>query len=210
MLISVCACGRVSFDARQDANGDAFVAASGLTIEAKANLWGAGHAVPPEPGGAGAGTLPPMVTLPPGRGRMLRIIDVTGMIDFGPGATDADGIDGTTLNTAIGFGGLVDVSCMQWNALMAVFLGDGEPADPAPTSLVVDATAETIANIDLHQFFFVGDGLTGSGTGVRQAFAIPDAATRMYLGFGDAASDGELPGAYGDNVGSLTTTILVE
>jgi hypothetical protein len=208
MLTAVCACGRVSFDELHDAKGDAFIAASGLAIAANTNLWGAGHAVPPEPGGAGAGVLPPMITLPPGRGRVLRVTDVGGTIDFGPGPTDADGIDETTLNAAIPYGGLVDVSCLQWNALLAVFLGAGEPADPAPPSLTVDATAETIADIGLHQFFFVGDGLTGSGA--RQAFAIPDDATRMYLGFGDAAGNGQPPGAYGDNVGSITATLLIE
>jgi hypothetical protein len=44
------------------------VAASGLVIPADTNLWGAGHAVPPEPGGAGAGVLPPPIE--PGNGQL--------------------------------------------------------------------------------------------------------------------------------------------
>jgi len=37
----------------------------------------------------------------------------------------------------------------------------------------------------LNQTFFVGDGLTGTGTGAAQAFTVPDGATHLYLGIVD-------------------------
>jgi hypothetical protein len=56
--------------------------------------------------------------------------------------------------------------------------------------------------------FFVGDGLTGTGSGDTQIFHVPDTATRLFLGFSDRhASTPDLPGWYGDNSGSITLTV---
>ncbi|MBA3538315.1 MAG: hypothetical protein H0T79_01680 [Deltaproteobacteria bacterium] len=206
-VMVLSACGRINFDERRDAGP---LAQTTVDVAATANLWGAGHATPPAPGGSGEGSLPTLIVLPPGRDRVLRLSGSSGAVDFGPGPTTADGLQGPTLNTAVAYGGLVDVTCLRWNALMAVFLDDGEPAAPSPPSLTIDATAASFTNLGLRQFVFVGDGLTGDGTGEPQTFAIPDEATRVYLGYGDATGDGELPGSYDDNTGTITTTISVE
>ena len=42
------------------------VRASTVTIDATSNIFGAGHAVPPDPGGGGGGTLPPSVSFTSG------------------------------------------------------------------------------------------------------------------------------------------------
>ncbi|HEY3242752.1 MAG TPA: hypothetical protein VGM03_05305 [Phycisphaerae bacterium] len=34
----------------------------------------------------------------------------------------------------------------------------------------------------LRQPFFIGDGLTGTGSGAVQQFLVPDGATRLFLG----------------------------
>jgi hypothetical protein len=51
-----------------------------LTVPARANIFGAGQAKPPEPGGGGAGVLPPMVPLPPGADRIVTFPSVTGQV----------------------------------------------------------------------------------------------------------------------------------
>jgi hypothetical protein len=59
---------------------------------------------------------------------------------------------------------------------------------------------------DLGQVFFIGDGLTGTGTGRTQAFIVPATATHLYLGFVDTCAN-LLPGCYSDNSGTLTATL---
>jgi hypothetical protein len=56
---------------------------------------------------------------------------------------------------------------------------------------------------------FVGDGLTGTGSGAVQVFHAPETATRFYLGFFDAASCASASGLYGDNSGSIPLTVEV-
>ncbi len=54
--------------------------------------------------------------------------------------------------------------------------------------------------------FFVGDGLTGTGSGATQVFHVPAGATRVFFGFADAYQFGNPispPGYYDDNVGEL-------
>jgi hypothetical protein len=67
----------------------------------------------------------------------------------------------------------------------------------------------------LNQTFFIGDGLTGTGAGNRQSFAVPSGATLLYLGFADGLDLGDYthdlqntspatPGWYFDNTGAVT------
>jgi hypothetical protein len=37
----------------------------------------------------------------------------------------------------------------------------------------------------LQQVFFIGEGLTGTGSGQRQTFVVPTGATRLFLGSAD-------------------------
>jgi hypothetical protein len=83
--------------------------------------------------------------------------------------------------------------------LAGVFLGPTNPA-VAPGQLV--GTTFTSLAPALGQMFFIGDGLTGNGTGTGalQTFLVPDGATRLFLGVID-------DGGYFDNHGSITATI---
>ncbi len=59
----------------------------------------------------------------------------------------------------------------------------------------------------IDQVFFVGDGLTGTGTGAVQQFLIPDSATSLILGIADSGSaNGGPPGSYQDNDGTFSVT----
>jgi hypothetical protein len=81
------------------------------------------------------------------------------------------------------------------NALVGVFLGDSEPSGTPPAGLRFYQTqnAQGVTRTDftslspaIGQVFFIGDGLTGTGTGAVQAFQVPPGATRLFLGQADA------------------------
>jgi hypothetical protein len=91
------------------------------------------------------------------------------------------------------------------NALVGVFLDNSVPGGAAPPSMDFStpaSLAQTTISPQLRQVFFVGDGLTGTGTGIRQQFIIPAGATRLYL----ASSDGV--GASYNNFGSFSVTVV--
>ncbi|MEO6771819.1 MAG: hypothetical protein ABI467_02225 [Kofleriaceae bacterium] len=213
MLTVVTACGRVGFDelqddARVDAPDDTVLTQTDVQVSAMANLWGAGRTTPPAPGGSGAGVLPTLVVLPAGSGRVLQMLEVAGTLDFGLGPSSPDGIVDSNPQT-VEYGGLVSVTCTQVNALEAVFLDDNKPVDPAPPSLNMDPTATSFTAIGLRQLLFIGDGLTGTGSGEVQTFAIPDAATRLYIGLDDVPELSNQPGGYDDNSGTITATVVI-
>jgi hypothetical protein len=78
------------------------------------------------------------------------------------------------------------------NSLIGVFLGPGVPnVGPTPETLDFSHDALGLDFLNLHpqlkQTFFIGDGLTGRGSGERQQFFVPEGATRLYLGTMDGA-----------------------
>jgi uncharacterized protein (TIGR03382 family) len=56
----------------------------------------------------------------------------------------------------------------------------------------------------LHQTFFIGDGLTGTGSGSPQTFLVPDAATHLYLGIVDGSYFVGGPNYYDNNRGDFS------
>jgi hypothetical protein len=207
-------CGRLGFPRTggDDGPGDSSVDAAprlvtSIDIITTANVWGAGHPVPPSVDGS-PGTLPDAIALPAGTGRVLTVSEVAGVIVFGPGIdpNDADGILGG--NGDGSYGGLAAPMLSGRRFLAAVLLDASEPVDPAPPALAMDRTAPMFAP-GVAQIFFVGDGLTGAGTGEIQRFAVPDAATRLFFGFldGDVGLMG--PGSYDDNIGNVTGSVTI-
>ncbi len=200
------------------------VQAANLSVPGDANIFGAGHASPPQPQGGGAGTLPPGFSFPAGAGQVLTFSSVTGSvrIDFDQTPGGSNGPDGGTVYTRTditSFGGISGVTHDQRTLFMVgVFLDGTEPVDPAPARLNFSDTALTgsFATLSplLNQVFFIGDGLTGTGTGATQQFFVPSTATRLFLGFADSYTMSEntitgAPGFYADNDGSLSATFTV-
>src|SRR6185503_18893334 len=140
--------------------------------------FGAGHASPPQPQGGGAGTLPPGVSFTAGPNQVLTFSSVTGSvrIDFDQTPGGSNGPDGGTNYTRTditSFGGISGITHDQRTMFMVgVFLGDTEPSDPAPARLNFSDTALTqnFGSLapQLRQVFFIGDGLTGTGSGATQ------------------------------------------
>ena len=90
------------------------------------------------------------------------------------------------------------------NSLVGVFLGPGLPSlTPAPVSLNFESqAARDYASLSpaLKQVFFIGDGLTSTGS--TQGIRVPPGATRLFLGPMDGFS-------WYDNVGAFIVTVTV-
>jgi hypothetical protein len=91
------------------------------------------------------------------------------------------------------------------NALVGVFLDDNRPdVSPAPGGLDFGpsglGTSFTTLSPGLKQPFFIGDGLTGSGTGAQQQFIVPNGATRLFLGTVDGIQ-------WNNNIGGFSATV---
>ena len=172
-------------------------------VPATANIFGAGHQFPPAPAGGGRGTLPPTLALA-ADARTVTFPGITGQVNpikdngmwNGPegdkkGPTDVESFDGIS--------GIVDGQNGMF--LVGVFLSDAEPADPAPERLDFTGREEfVLLEPAIAQVFYVGDG-------AGRSFRIPASATRLFLGFADAALYDGPPGWYGNNDGGLTVTV---
>lgn len=185
------------------------LAASRVSVSALCNIYGAGHATAPNPGGAGAGNLPLLVSLPPGA-RAVRFTGAAGSVLYCGTCGPASGADGALFGFSLdSFGGISGiVSSTRARHLSGVFLGDDEPVDPAPVRLVFNDYAFASLSPQLRQGFYIGDGLTGTGSGATQVFVPPAGATRLFLGFYDSAST--LPGWYDDNSGAIDISVAIE
>jgi hypothetical protein len=106
-------------------------------------------------------------------------------------ANSADGdLSGGYTGAANGMSGMNT----PWNALVGVFLNNTEPdLGTAPADLsFLDINGNpsiSFASLSpaLGQVFFIGDGLTGTGSGSIQDFYAPTGATRLFLGSTDGS-----------------------
>ncbi len=191
-----------------------------FTVDARSNIFGAGRLTSPEPGGISYEPgLPPPGFLVPSTATMATFESVTGLTNcvrivpsIGPDGGQCSGID-TQINSYRGISGIVARERQLF--LVGVFLGASNPTDPAPNriSYVTPADySQTSYSPELNQSFFIGDGLTGTGSGTIQTFFVPAGARRLYFGFEDTFYFGHYwppgldPGYYGDNVGALNGT----
>ena len=193
------------------------VKAAQLTISGDSNIFGAGKTSAPAPGGGFGGQLPPMFDFAAGPGKVLTFSNISGSIyfsgDYAPAFTNGIGDGGSSSGTNISsYGGISGIRNDNAIAfLVGVFLNDSEPTGSGPSAL--DFTNNTsFAELSplLNQTFFIGDGLTGSGSGNIQRFLVPEQATRLFLGFADGSGYKELPGYYSDNTGSVVANFDIQ
>lgn len=175
-------------------------------VVATANIYSAGRSEPRAPGGGGTGNIPPMWPLPAGEKRIVTVTDtagcvtpVVGMFPYNGPAGDKKGP--TNINAYQGISGIVHRGNGMF--LVGVFLTDAEPKDPAPETLdFTDGEDFESIEPEIGQVFFVGDG-------VGKRFLAPPDATRLFLGFADAALYTGDPGYYSNNAGRLQATVSV-
>ncbi|MCZ8227016.1 MAG: PEP-CTERM sorting domain-containing protein [Microcystis sp. LE19-84.1B] len=129
---------------------------------------------------------------------------VTGAVNNNPGSppptATPDGV--TSLLTWGPHYGISQISNGRLNSLLGVFLDNSQPdSTPAPAALDFSSIGINFSSLapQLKQVFFIGDGLTGTGSGAVQNFIVPSGATRLFLG----------PLDYGtyNNAGSFTVTV---
>ena len=139
---------------------------------------------------------------------------VSGATNNSPSPTTASSTpDGGNSQGTQLFGPSSGLSGIQtaFNALVGVFLGPGAPdpsAQPPSLSFVppTETSFQTIAP-QLQQVFFIGDGLTGTGSGNRQSFVVPQGATRLMLGSSDGlGTNNNNPGFF--IVSSVGTSLI--
>lgn len=174
-------------------------------VDAKANLFGAGIDRAPGPGNGGGGGLPVLVELPATGAELVTLPCTGGLTDCCSG-TPSTGPAGFNTETNVeSYGGIAGLVVTDRAMFLAgVFLGPDAPAEPAPERLDLSGKLDfERLEPELRQTFFIGDG-------VGKTFVVPAGATRLYLGFVDAAFFVGLPGFYGNNRGGLEATVAFD
>jgi hypothetical protein len=181
------------------------------------NIYGAGLGSGPEVVGDGMNPLL-AASFPAGPNQVLTFPSVAGTVNYyGGSQPSTESPDGygpsfqpyppggypTSSASFPGFMGLSGLRDTNNGAyLVGVFLTDAPPEEPAPLTLdFSDNKNFTSLSPLIVQLFFIGDGLSGTGTGDVQQFHVPETATRLYLGFIDSQ--------FSDNLGSLTAIFQV-
>lgn len=196
--------------------GAAGCVSASVLIPGTAEIFSAGQASPFDP----MGTLPVnALTFTAGAGQTVSFTSVTGTV--GCSATcPTGGADGINIGGAFAAGTNISLSNsglspIQFTGmemfLVGVFLDSSTPSGSGPVSIgdygtgAISPLAASYSPL-IGQTFFIGDG---QGTAGTQVFNVPATATRLFLGFADGIFFQGTPGAYGDNVGSLTANIAL-
>lgn len=128
---------------------------------------------------------------------------VSGAVSNGP-CCSANGPDGGTfLSHDTGAENGISNIVAPVNALLGVFLNANQPdtsAAPGRLDFSLLGTGFSSLAPELKQVFFIGDGLTGTGSGSVQQFTIPTGATRLFLGTMDGFE-------WNNNTGSFDITV---
>ena len=135
----------------------------------------------------------------------------TGSVDYYGGQPPATGPDGDGESDIYSLAGISGHKG-PCGAVVGVFLNNQNPVGLGPPATLDFTsaglgTAFTTLHPGLRQVFFIGDGVTGTGTGARQTFTAPTGATRLFIGIADAFSFYADPGAYDDNHGAFVVTV---
>ena len=168
-----------------------------VSVNAQSNLY--------SPTGGGIAPTTIAVT-----GGQTATFSAVGSITYNGGGNfnSPDGYGSAQFEDVTGVGKLSGIRVFQAGALLGVFV-NANPFQVTPASLAYNDVASisfTSFAPDLNQVFFIGDGLTGNGTGTAQVFTAPGNATQLLLGFADAPSYQGAPGAYNDNSGDFRVT----
>ena len=146
----------------------------------------------------------------------MTVTNVAGTITMnsGGGSNDADGVvvsgsyglPAGNASYVSSYGGISGIKIPGAGALLGVFEPATAPtgAPPADLDFTTIGVNFNVLSPALYQTFYIGDGLTGDGSGTLQQFVVPAGATRLFLGIADANGWNGAPGYYYDNSGDFT------
>jgi hypothetical protein len=183
-------------------------AAHAATVNATDDIYAIGDTTDP------AGGTVPSAALSVNAGDTLTFNVTTSSpvtLNGGGNFNDADGVGAAVLTSSnTGTASLSGIIAPNAGYLVGVFVPSTGPAGTAPPSLdftTGTGTSFTSLSPQLDQVFFIGDGLTGDGTGTIQDFVAPTGAGTLYLGISDACNFNGAPGCFNDNSGSFSVAI---
>lgn len=135
-------------------------------------------------------------------------------LNGGRNYNDADGANsevGAGSSSNSGYGPISGITAPGAGYLVGLFVPTGGPGSgAAPTALNYTNGTSSISSLSysplLDQVFFIGDGLTGDGSGTVQDFIAPTGAGQLYLGISDACNYNGAPNCYNDNSGFFDVT----
>lgn len=181
-------------------------------VDAKANIFGYGISAP-APGGGGGGINAPVITLNAGSGRVATF---SAGGQAGWSGSPVNGPDGGLFSADTNIPSVGPISGYNGpmsGQLVGLFIEAGDiSALLAPGAISYpDLASYSLANYTpgLRQVFFIGDGLTGTGSGSVQTFDVPDGAAYLVLGIADAFGFNGMAGYYDDNVGGYEASYVI-
>ena len=188
-----------------------------LTVTAFMDPWRAGAY-----NDGSDGTAPASFTFAPGFRQYITFSSITGSWDcgagpeYGPDGAASPACQPYNIDNPIGpFSGYASTDFV--GGLVGMFLENNPPVEaPPPMRFYASNSSQGGIKTNFHslepengQVFFIGDGLTGTGTGSTQVFLIPPTATHLYLGYVDSCSN-STPGCYYNNVGQVRAVVLLQ
>jgi hypothetical protein len=190
-----------------------------LKVDSNYEISGAGYKAVTTSDGTGA--LPHKIALPKGSTSVTFAID-GGTIKKGRCTAPCITIDGgNTYNDADGVGDGYSANLQPDESISGIqspTLGfvtgvfeSGPPTGEAPATLDFNTIGTNFSSLspELQQLFFIGDGLTGDGTGSVQVFYVPSGAKKLYLGITDVCNGNGPPSCYGDNSGDFVVSYAI-
>ncbi len=146
----------------------------------------------------GSGDLPHKIALPKGAKSMTfaiyggtktkgRCTAPCITLNGGGNYNDADGIGSASGMNMLADESISGIQTPNAGSVAGVF-ESGPPTGDAPPTLDFNSIGTDFPSLSplLQQVFFIGDGLTGDGTGSVQVFDVPSGAKSLYLGIPDA------------------------
>jgi PEP-CTERM motif len=154
-----------------------------VSVSGTANPYRADPNVPAGLNGSATdGTVPPFLSVV---GVSSITFNNTGFFAHGPGLA-ATSPDGGSPVGPITMGSVGRIS--GWNYRLNSLVGVFDPTNVGPAPAAISPAVMNFTSISplRGQVFFIGDGLTGTGSGTRQQFIVPVGATRLYFAAVDA------------------------
>jgi hypothetical protein len=167
------------------------------------------------------GALPKHIKLPAGSTSMTFAVDggtktkgrctapcitITG----GNNYNDADGVGVGVSANVLSDESISGIQAPTLGFVTGVF-ESGPPEGDAPATLDFNTIGTDFPSLSptLQQLFFIGDGLTGDGSGNVQVFYVPNGSKTLYLGITDACNGSGLPSCYEDNTGDFVMSYAI-